>query len=617
MRSWPTAATGLPPATSPKPFSLEGPLPLAGEGHRCYGRTMHRRTLLSGLAASALAAPAIAQPVKTLRFVPQANLSALDPIWTTATVTSNHGYYIYDTLYSADASLTPKPQMIESHELSPDSRVWRFRLRDGLRFHDGTPVRGEDCIASLKRWSVREPVGQLLARVVDRYVPLDDRSFEIRLTKPFPLMLEALAKPDASIPFMMPARIAETDPMTQLTEIVGSGPFRFLPDEYVNGSRIVYGKFDGYVPRQEPAMWGTGGKVAHFDRVEWTIIPDPATASAALQRGEIDWWERPLNDLLPSLERSPGVTAKIQDIGGRMALMRLNCLQPPFDNLAIRQAVLMSVDQTEYLQAAYGDDTKLWSVCRSIYPCGTPYASDRAASTVMKGDLTLAKQMLQKAGYAGQRVVIISPTDYPQIGPLGQVTADRLRRIGMNVDLQEMDWGSVVQRRTSREGVDKGGWSIFHTTGSSPGYSTPAVSTLVRGQGDKGWYGWWNSPKAEGMVEEWVNAADPAEQHRLAEAIGDLALEEVATVPLGMFYTKTAYRSDLSGMLEGPAPVSVESAPGLRPGAAPTTSPSRSAAGRSYPRAGPDRWSRASPRRSPADAVGWSRRRPWRSGRPR
>ena len=515
---------------------------------------MHRRTLLGGLAASALAAPAIAQPAKLLRFVPQSNLSALDPIWTTATVTSNHAYYIYDTLYSADPSLTPQPQMAEGHELSPDGRVWRFRLREGLRFHDGEPVRSQDCIASLKRWAVREPIGQLLARFLDRYAVVDDRSFEVRLTKPFPLMLDALAKPDASIPFIMPERVAATDPMKQFTDLVGSGPYRFLADDYVSGSRVVYGKFDRYVPRPEPPVWATGGKIANFSRVEWHIIPDPATASAALQRGEIDWWERPLNDLLPSLESSPGVSAKIQDTGGRMALMRLNCLQPPFDNVAFRQAVLISVDQDEYLRATYGDDTSLWSICRSIYPCGTPYGADRAGTTVMRGDLAVARYMLEKAGYAGQRVVIISPTDYPQIGPLGQVTADRLRRIGMNVDLQEMDWGSVVQRRTSREPVDKGGWSIFHTTGSSPGYSNPAVSTLVRGQGDKGWFGWWSSPKVEEMVEDWVAAPDAATQRRLADAIGDLALEQVATVPLGMFYTKTAYRSDLTGMLDGPAP---------------------------------------------------------------
>jgi peptide/nickel transport system substrate-binding protein len=515
---------------------------------------MHRRTLLGSLAASALASPAIAQKTATLRFVPQSNLVALDPIWTTATVTGNHGYYVYDTLYSADSKLDPRPQMAEGQEVSADGRTWRFRLREGLRFHDGVPVRGVDCIASIKRWAVREPIGQLLARVVAEYVPVDDRTFEIRLTKPFPLMLDALGKPDSSIPFIMPERIAATDPMKGFTEVVGSGPYRFLPEEFVSGSRVVYSKFDGYVPRSEKPEWATGAKVAYFPRIEWQILPDSATAAAALQQGEVDWWERPLNDLLPSLARSPGVQTFVQDPSGRMALMRLNHLQPPFNDVRIRRAVLMTVDQEEYMRAANGDDPELWKVCRSIYPCGTPYESETEAKRVMRGDLDAARRMLAEAGYAGQRVVIINPTDYPQIGPLGQVTADRLRRIGMNVDLQESDWGTVIQRRTSREPVEKGGWSIFHTTGSAPGYSNPAVSTLVRGQGEKGWFGWWNSPKVEEMVRDWLEAPDPAARERLGHAIGDLALDDVATVPLGMFFVRTAYRKDLTGMLAGPSP---------------------------------------------------------------
>jgi peptide/nickel transport system substrate-binding protein len=515
---------------------------------------MRRRTLLQGLAASTLAAPAIAQKPSTLRFVPQSNLAAIDPIWTTATVTGNHGYYVYDTLYAADSKLEPKPQMAEGQELSADRRTWRFRLREGLRFHDNTPVRGQDCIASIKRWAVRDPIGQLMAGTVAEYAAIDDRTFEIRLKRPFPLMLDALAKPDSSNPFIMPERIAATDPMKAFTEVIGSGPYRFLPDEFVSGSHVGYAKFDGYVPRPEQPDWATGAKIAYFQRVEWNIIPDPATASAALQRGEVDWWERPLNDLLPGLQKSPGVKTLVQDPSGRMALMRLNHLQPPFNDPRIRRAVLMSVDQEEYMRAANGDDPALWKVCPSIYPCDTPFQSFDVAKRLMRGDLNAAKRLLKEAGYNGQKVVIINPTDYPQIGPLGQVTADRLQRIGMNVDLQESDWGTVIQRRTSREPVEKGGWSIFHTTGSSPGYSNPAVSTLVRGQGEKGWFGWWNSPKAEAMVQEWLDAADPADRERLAKAIGDLALEEVATIPLGMFYVRTAYRSNLTGMLEGPAP---------------------------------------------------------------
>ena len=263
---------------------------------------MQRRTVLQGLAASALAAPALAQTPSVLRFVPQSNLSAIDPIWTTATVTGNHGYYVYDTLYAADSKMQPQPQMAAGHEVADDGRTWRIRLRDGLRFHDGTPVRAVDCIASVKRWGAREPIGQLLVQVVDQWVPVDDRTMELRLKKPFPLMLDALSKPDASTPFIMPERIAATDPNKSFTEVVGSGPFRFVPDELVSGSRVVYAKFGGYVPRAEPADWAAGGKIAHFDRIEWNIMPDPATASAALMRGEIDWWERPLNDLLPALQ---------------------------------------------------------------------------------------------------------------------------------------------------------------------------------------------------------------------------------------------------------------------------------------------------------------------------
>jgi peptide/nickel transport system substrate-binding protein len=278
-------------------------------------------------------------------------------------------------------------------------------------------VRAQDCIASIKRWAVREPIGQLMAGTVAEYVPVDDRTFEIRLKKPFPLMLDALAKPDSSNPFIMPERIAATDPMKAFTEVIGSGPYRFLPDEFVSGSRVGYAKFEGYVPRQEAPEWATGAKIAYFDRVEWQIIPDSATASAALQRGEVDWWERPLNDLLPTLMKSPGVKTFIQDPSGRMALMRLNHLQPPFNDPRIRRAVLMSVDQEEYMRAANGDDPALWKVCPSIYPCGTPFESFSAAKRLMRGDLDAARRMLKEAGYNGQKVVIINPTDYPQIGP--------------------------------------------------------------------------------------------------------------------------------------------------------------------------------------------------------
>ena len=513
---------------------------------------MRRRLLLQ----AALAVPAVARAEKTatLRFIPQSNLTSLDPIWTTATVTNNHGYYVYDTLYSAGPDNRPKPQMAEGHDVSADGRVWRIRLREGLMFHDGTPVRGSDCAASIARWCKRDSLGQIMDALVEKWSAPDDRTMEIRLTRPFPMLLDALAKTDASVPFVMPERMARTDPMKAVTDVVGSGPYRFLPDEYVSGARVAYAKFDRYVPRQEPPVWATGAKIAYFPRVEWNVIPDPSTAASAIMRGEADWWERPFNDLLPAMLRDPGVTSMIADPAGRTSILRFNSLHPPFNNPKVRQAVMAAVNQEDYMRAAVGDDRELWRFCRSMFPCGGPYATEEAGAALIRGDLALGKKLLAESGYAGEKVVVINPTDFPLIGPLGQVTAALLASMGMKVDLQESDWGTVVQRRASRETVEKGGWSIFHTTGSASGWGNPAVAAPVRGQGGKGWFGWWDGPKLEAMVDEWLSASAEADQIRIAHAIGKLVLEEAPSIPLGQFFIRTVFRKSITGLLQGSSP---------------------------------------------------------------
>lgn len=515
---------------------------------------MQRRQLLAGAAALA-AAPAVAQNTRatTLRFVPQANLSVLDPVFTTATVTGNHGFYVFDTLYGVDGDLNPKPQMAEGHEVLENGLLWRIKLRDGLRFHDGEPVRSKDCVASIRRWCAREPFGQLLARVVAEWRTPDDRTMEIRLTRSFPLLLDALAKPEAAVPFIMPERLAETDPARAVTEMVGSGPYRFIAGEYNSGSRVVYEKFDGYVPRQEAPTWTSGAKVAHFRRIEWHVLPDPATAAAALQSGEVDWWERPHPDLQRLLARARDVRREVSDPKGRMAVMRMNHLHPPFDNAAVRRAVLMGVSQEDYMRASRGDDRSDWDTCRSLWPRHTPYYRDEGEA-VMPGSLDRARAALAQSGYAGQKIVIINPTDFPDIGPLGQVTADMLRRLNMNVELAESDWGTVVQRRANRETVDRGGWSILHTTGGAVAWSTPASSFLVRGQGATGWFGWWGNARAEELAEAWLFAEDQARRQALAQELGTLALADVSFVPLGQFVIRTAFRRDITGILPGASP---------------------------------------------------------------
>jgi peptide/nickel transport system substrate-binding protein len=516
---------------------------------------MRRRTLLQAAAASALAAPAVAQPARaaTLRFVPQANLTLLDPVFTTATVTSNHGYYVFDTLYSVGPDGAPHPQMAEGHTISDDKLTWTIRLREGLTFHDGTPVRAADCAASIRRWSVRDPFGQLLAAAVESYAAPDDRTLVVHLKRPFALLATALGKPDASVPFIMPERLCATDPAKPVTEMIGSGPYRFVAAEYVSGSRVVYERFDKYVSRQEPAVWATGAKQALYPRIEWQIIPDPATASAAIQNGEVDWWEQPLADLLPQLARDRNIAIQIDQPWGRMSELIMNQLQKPFDDVRIRRAVQMAVRQEDYMRATFGDDRTLWRESKDVYPFGTPYYTG-ADAALMGGDRERAARMLKEAGYAGEKVVVINPTDFPQIHPLGLITADTLKAIGMNVDLQETDWGTVVQRRSSMEPVEKGGWSVFHTFSSAAALGTPATHPLLNGRGRQGWFGWWSNPDATRLTGEWAAAPDAASQQRAAEALAHVAMTDVGALMVGQWYGKTAFRRSITGVLQGVSP---------------------------------------------------------------
>ena len=514
---------------------------------------MRRRSFLA-TAAALPAAPALAQNprARVLRFVPQANLTSLDPIWTTAAVTENHGWSVFDTLYGMTDDLRVQPQMAEGHTVSDDGRTWLIRLREGLRFHDGEPVRAQDCAPSLARWARRDTFGQSLGAVVEAWEAADDRTIRIRLKSRFPLLLEALAKPAAVVPFMMPERLARTDPFQQVTEMVGSGPYRFLRDEYVSGSRVAYAKFDGYVPRQEAASRTAGGKVAHFDRVEWTIMPDSATASAALQAGEIDWWEQINADLAPRLRRSRGVEVAVLNTLGYIGIARFNCLHPPFNNPAIRRALLGAITQEDYLRGVTGNDPSAFKQCLSMWPCGTPYEST-TGNQALQGprNLDAVRAAIRAAGYNNEKVVIINPTDFPTIGPFGQITADLLKRLGMNVDLVETDWGSVVQRRASKEPAERGGWSIFHTWWPGVSIINPAVNATLRGQGERGWFGWYDNPRDEEAAAQWLLAETEVEQKRLADVIQRESFEQAPILPLGQFFISTAYRTGLSGFVQG------------------------------------------------------------------
>ena len=243
-----------------------------------------------------------------MKFVPQADLASIDPIQSGALVTIMHGCAVFDMLYVPDDNYKTQPQMVEGHLIEDDGKTWKITLRDGLKFHDGTPVLARDCVASIQRWAKRDGLGSTLFTVVNELSAPTDKMFQFRLKKPFPLLPDALSKIGAFTCVIMPERLAQTPPTTQVSEVVGSGPYRFVANERIPGSLNVYARNDAYVPRSSgtPSMLA-GPKVAHFDRVEWHTIPDAATAAAAVQSGEIDWWDQATNDLLPALRRNPAV----------------------------------------------------------------------------------------------------------------------------------------------------------------------------------------------------------------------------------------------------------------------------------------------------------------------
>jgi peptide/nickel transport system substrate-binding protein len=515
-------------------------------------RTTFKLAALAAVAVVLLPSAVSAQSsTKTLRFIPEADLRVLDPIWTTAYITRNHGYMVYDTLFAIDKEFKVQPQMAEGYTVSADGLTYTITLREGLKFHDGAPVKAADCIASLRRWAKRDGFGQKTAEMIEAMTPVNDNSFTIKLKQPYPLLIESIGKLSSNVPFIMPERIANTDAFTQITDTTGSGPFKFVKDEWVPGNKTVYVKNNDYVPRKEPASWAAGGKVVKVDRVEWLYIPDPATAAAAITAGEADMWQQLHPDLVPVLQRSRDVVVANVDPLGSMGILRFNHLQPPFNNPKMRQAVLNAIDQKEMMTAVAGDP-KNWTVCRSYYTCGTPLSSEAGADALKGPNLDKAKQLVKESGYNGEKIVIIDATDQPIVHNQALVTFEAIRKLGVNVELQANDWGTLITRRASKEPVDKGGWSIFFTWFVGPDLTNPALSLPLRGAGEASWFGWPTIPKVEQLRNEWFVAKDEASQKKLATDLQIEAFEAVPYVPTGQFIIPSAYRKNLEGVIVAP-----------------------------------------------------------------
>jgi len=514
---------------------------------------MNRREVLTG-AAALIAMPGIvrAQSTTTLKFVPYADLALLDPL-VSAFVTRNHVMMVFDTLYSLDENGVPQPQMVQGQTVEADGKLWRLTLRDRLKFHDDTPVLARDVVASLRRWATTDAFGQALMEATDELSAPSDKVVEFRLKRPFPLLPNALAKPTNLMAAIMPERLAKTPATTRLTEMVGSGPFRFVANERVPGARNVYRKFEGYVPRTDGVpSFCAGPRVAHFDQIEWLTTPDPGTQVAALQSGQVDWVEQPLMDLIPLLKADKNVQLKVVENKGLIGVLRFNHLYPPFDNVAIRRAVLQAVNQHDFMQAVVGENAQIDDQVGIFGPAGLPMANTAGMEALNgKHDIAKLKADIAAAGYKGERVVYLTATDVPRINAICSVGADMLRKLGMNVDEISTDWGTVVQRAVSKQPLDKGGWNMFGSFWGGYDFLNPAGHLPLRGTGDKGWNGWPTSTKLEALRQTWLEAPDVASQKKLAEQIQMQAFADVPFLPLGAYLQPTAYKANLTGMLTG------------------------------------------------------------------
>jgi peptide/nickel transport system substrate-binding protein len=496
---------------------------------------------------------ATSQAQTTLRVVNHSDLKILDPIWTTAYIVRNHGYMIYDTLFAYDGNFDVKPQMVDKWTTSADQLTWTFTLRDGLEFHDGSPVTADDVVPSLKRWAVRDPIGQLLWTKVAEVKALDPKTFQIALKAPTGIMLLALGKPSGN-PFIMPKKVAETDPFKQIEDYTGSGPFIFLKDQWKPGDKTVYVKNPKYKPRNEPPSGLAGAKLAKVDRVEWVAIPDQQTAMNALLKGEIDMIESPQHDLFKVMEADPGAKLVNLNRWGNQYIFRFNQLFPPFDNAKVRQALLYAFNQKDFLDGVIGDP-KFYKVCKAMFMCDTPYASTKGFEDKFDSNFAKAKELLKEGGYDGRPVVLMHSSDLYVLANLAPVAKSLMERAGMKVDMQSMDWQTVVSRRAKKDPPDKGGWNAFLTSSSAVDIVDPLVNTYVNAIGENAWFGW---PKDDAMVKlraAFADEPDAEKKKALALAIQERVAENPTHAFLGQWYQPAALRKNVTGNLESPVTI--------------------------------------------------------------
>ncbi|MGL4323579.1 MAG: ABC transporter substrate-binding protein [Beijerinckiaceae bacterium] len=515
--------------------------------------TFNWKTAVAAAALSVAASGAMAQG-KTLRAVMHSDLKIVDPIWTTAYIVRNHGYMVYDTLFATDAKGEVKPQMVDKYEVSADQLTHTMTLRDGLLWHDGAPVTAEDCVASIKRWAVKDSMGQKMMTFVDSLTAANEKTIVIKLKSPTGLVLGALGKPSSNTPFMMPKRVADTDPNTQISDFTGSGPFVFKRDEWKPGDKAVYVKFDKYKPRGEAPSGLAGGKVVKVDRVEWRAISDHQQAVNALLAGEIDLIEQPTHDLLPLMKADPNVKLFDWNPLGNQYTFRPNHTTKPFDNPKIRQALWYALNQKDFLDAAIGNPD-YYKECKALFVCGSPLASTKGMDDKLTSNVTKAREILKEAGYDGTPVLLMHSTDLAVLTNLAPVAKSLMEKAGFKVDMQSMDWQTLVARRAKKDPSNAGGWSAFITSWVAADVTNPVSAAYVNSACDKASFGWPCDETLEKLRDEFARATDPAKQKELAEAVQVRMTETTPMIHIGQWYQPGVHRKNIEGWLAAPAPV--------------------------------------------------------------
>lgn len=515
--------------------------------------------LAMGFSVLVASGSALAQripPKDTLRFA-GFSVKVLDPHFGGGGSTEFFQYKVYDSLFAFDENMVVQPQMAEKFTWNADKTMLTVTLRPGLKFHDGQPVRAADAVASLKRWSNgRRGTARIFKKFTKSIDVVDDKTLTWTLTEPFGMSMEVITSVRYP-PAIIPERLAKTPRNKQIKDFTGSGPYIFLPDEYVPGKQLHFKKFEDYVPRSEPPSFTAGGKKVHVKKLEWKIMKDDATRVAALRTGEIDLIQEVPHALRKDLLTDPNVVLKPLRTG-RQGLIFINHLAPPFDNKKARQALLWLISQEETLTAITGDPA-LYQTCPSVWTCASPYATDVASEAIMKQDLEKAKQLMKEGGYNGQTIQVFQAGSTATFSN-ATVLAANLRKIGVKVQHQAMNRGAAIARRKNTVDPNrdpKKGWHIYVQATQEVTPSIPALMGLLQGDGcnKKGFYGWTCDERIGKLKVAFGQAKSEAERKKIAAELQKVVYDTVPYIQTGLYSNEAAYRSNVKGAVRAPSPI--------------------------------------------------------------